>query len=496
MQIIANIISRVMSISPVQRQSLISMASFLGVTAIGYIATLYFAHVLGPAILGSFFLFTAYYGIFDLIQDGGFGGASIKRISEGKDQEQYFTAGIISRIFLMFISIIIFIILAPFLAGINDNNLFYWLIIALVIGTVNSISAIEIIGTAQVGITQIGNFINTLVKIFIQILAVFLGWSAGGLALGFISGIIVSALINFRFIHLSLSKCNLSHFKSLFTYSFWTFLSSGGVLIFSYADTILIGFFMNEGDVGIYRIAFQLATVASFSVSAFQSVLFPWISRWHTQNNISMIELSLSKAITYCLLLAIPITVGGIVLSDKLLYFLYGAGFQSGANTLIILLFVQIASIFMILLTLCLNATNKPRESFFVTLVSAILNIILNLFLIPILGIVGAATATLLTMSTNALLAYILLKPVVKLSLEKKSIGYMILSSMVMACVLIVCIYYVKIQDFTNLFAIVLMGAFVYFIILFTLDEDLTSDIKNILTKMQLPFIREDLTKK
>ena len=93
-----------------------------------------------------------------------------------------------------------------------------------------------------------------------------------------------------------------------------------------------------------------------------------------------MIELSLSKAITYCLLLAIPITVGGIVLSDKLLYFLYGAAFQSGANTLIILLFVQIASIFMILLTLCLNATNKPRESFFVTLVSAILNIILNLF--------------------------------------------------------------------------------------------------------------------
>ena len=37
----------------------------------------------------------------------------------------------------------------------------------------------------------------------------------------------------------------------------------------------------------------------------------------------------------------------------------------------------------------------------------------------------------------------------------------MILSSMVMACVLIVCIYYVKIQDFTNLFAIVLMGTFV-----------------------------------
>ena len=66
-------LARVMKISPIQRQSLISLAVLLGTTAIGYIATMYFAHVLGPAILGSFFVFLAYYGIFDLVGDGGFG---------------------------------------------------------------------------------------------------------------------------------------------------------------------------------------------------------------------------------------------------------------------------------------------------------------------------------------------------------------------------------------------------------------------------------------
>jgi O-antigen/teichoic acid export membrane protein len=490
--VIDNIISRVMSINPIQRQSLIAMVSLLSVTAIGYLSTIYFAHVLGPAILGSFFLFTTYYGIFALIRDGGFGGAAIKRISEGKDQSQYFTAGAISQIALMSISILILIIIAPYLVEIKDNDLYYWLIIALVIGTVNSISAIEIIGTARVGIIQISNFLNTLSKIIIQVLAVFLGWEVGGLVLGFIFGTIIATIVNFRFIHLSLSKCNISHFKGLFTFSFWAFLSSGGVLIFTYADTLLISMFMTPEDVGIYRIAFQLAAVASFLVLAFQSVLFPWWSKWHAKNDIPMIELSLSKSTTYCLLLAIPVTAGGIILSEKLLYFLYGESFQSGANALIILLFVQIANIFMLLLTMCLTAVNKPRESFMVTLVSAILDIILNIFLIPIFGILGAAIATLLTMTVNALLAYILLKPVVKLSLERKSIGFMIVSSIVMSVVVLVYYYYLGIENFLSLCAIILIGAVIYFIILFTLDKDLTEEIKNLLNSMQLPFISGD----
>jgi O-antigen/teichoic acid export membrane protein len=490
--LIDNIISRVMSINPIQRQSLIAMVSLLSVTAIGYLSTIYFAHLLGPAILGSFFLFTTYYGIFALIRDGGFGGAAIKRISEGKDQDQYFTAGVISQIVLMFVSIIILILLASYLVGINGNELFYWLIIALVIGTINGISAIEIIGTARVGISQISNLTNTLSKIVVQVLAVFLGWGIGGLVLGFIFGMVAATIINFRYIHLSLSKCNINHFKGLFSFSFWAFLSAGGVLIFSYADTILIGIFMTPGDVGIYRIAFQLAAVASFLVLAFQAVLFPWWSRWHAKNDIHMIELSLSKATTYCLLLAIPVTAGGIILSEKLLYFFYGESFQSGSNALIILLFVQIANIFMLLLTMCLTAVNKPRESFIVTLVSAVLNIFLNIMLIPVFGILGAAVATLVTITVNALLAYILLKPVVKLSLERKSIGFMIVSSIVMSVVVLVYYYYLGIENFLSLCAIILIGAVIYFIILFTLDKNLTKEIKNLLNSMQLPFISVD----
>jgi O-antigen/teichoic acid export membrane protein len=79
-----------MNISSIQRQSVIYVASTIGLTVVGFVSTIYFAHTLGPAPLGAYFLFLAYFGIFYLIGDGGFGGAAVKRISEGKEPDEYF----------------------------------------------------------------------------------------------------------------------------------------------------------------------------------------------------------------------------------------------------------------------------------------------------------------------------------------------------------------------------------------------------------------------
>jgi O-antigen/teichoic acid export membrane protein len=479
------VLSRVMRIGPIQRQSLISLFSLIGVTAIGYLATMYFAHSLGPAILGAFYLFTAYFGIFNLIGDGGFGGAGIKRISEGKNQNEFFTAAVLLQLVFLGISIIIFIILSHYLAGISSSELFYLFIISLIVGAINGICALDVLGTGRVGISQTSNFINTIVKLTVQVLAVFVGWGLGGLIAGLIAGTLASAAINFKFIRLKITTCNLSHVKDLSSFAFWSFLSSGGVLMFSYADTILIGYFLNAEDVGIYRTAFQLAAVSTIAVTAFTSVLFPRISRWHAENNIAMIQSTLSKAITYCLILAIPITFGGILLSEELMYFLYGASFQTGGTCLVILLFAQIANIFMYLLTMCLNGIDKPRYSFYVTLASAILNIILNIVLIQLFGINGAAAAMLITMVINAVLAYSLLRPVVKISLELRSIFSMIVSSLGMAFFVMAYIYFFKIQTFIDLCIPIFVGALIYFVLLLKIDTSIYSVLKDLLKKME-----------
>jgi O-antigen/teichoic acid export membrane protein len=480
-------VSDFMDIDPVQRQSLLSFGSLLAVSGIGYVATFYFAHYLGPAVLGAYFLFLAYYGIFDLIGDGGLGGAAVKRISEGTAQNEYFTAFVILRLLLLGLSVVTFILISPFLAGLEKDGLLYWLILALVAGSLAGITGINLYGTAQVGIMQVSNLFNTLVKNLVQILAVFIGFGLGGLVAGLIAGMIAATVINLRFIRLGLSQCDRSHFAGLFSFSVWIFLSSGGLLIFTYADTILIGLFMTETDVGIYRVAFQLTSVASFLVVAFHTVLYPHISRWHAENQLTLIEYSLRRAFTYSLFLAIPVIAGGILLSEKLLYFLYGAAFTSGSPVLVILLFAQIGNIFMFLLTMCLNAMDMPRKTFYCTVFSAALNIVLNILLIPLFGIAGAAVATLVTMSVNAVLAYALLKSFIHIRIERGAVTHLVVSAFIMAGFLSVYLYVLPVRDFIGLAVVLALGAVIYFASVLLIDRTIRNDLKALLGTMRIP---------
>jgi O-antigen/teichoic acid export membrane protein len=482
-------VSDFMDIDPVQRQSLLSFGSLLAVSGIGYVATLYFAHYLGPAVLGAYSLFLAYYGIFALIGDGGSGGPAVKRISEGTAQSEYYSAYFILRIILLCFSIGAFILISPYLTALQDNGLLYWLIIALVVGTAYSIIGTNLYGTAQVGINQVSSVINTLVKNLVQILAVFIGFGVGGLVAGFIVGMVAATLLNLKFIQLSVSRFDRSHFQGLVSFSVWTFLSSGGALIYTYADTILIGYFMTDADVGIYRVAFQLAAVASFLVMAFHTVLYPRISRWNTEKNFTLIEYSLTRAITYSLFLAIPVTAGGFILSEKLLYFLYGASFEAGAPILIILLFVQIANIFFYLQTMCLNAMDRPRISFYITAASAIMNIILNILLIPVFGISGAAIASLVTMSINAVLAHRMLKSSIHIRIDKKSVANLVLSALIMSGFVWGYMNILPVHDFVSLILILIFSAIIYFCAVLSIDRRIRNDLKGLLDTMNFPLI-------
>jgi O-antigen/teichoic acid export membrane protein len=77
-------ISRLMNINPVQRQSIVFLFWQLAITVVGFRSTMYFAHAVGAGVLGAYFLMLAYFGIFNLVSDGGFGVAAIKRTSEGE----------------------------------------------------------------------------------------------------------------------------------------------------------------------------------------------------------------------------------------------------------------------------------------------------------------------------------------------------------------------------------------------------------------------------
>lgn len=477
-----------MRIDPVQRQSVISLASTLGLTAIGFLATMFFAHTVGPSILGAYFIFVAYYSVFNLLGDGGFGGAAVKRISEGEDQNAFFTAFVFLRVMLVVVSVGFLFIAQPYLTDLTSSGVFPWLVIALIVSVFTTITSNAIYGTGKVGVNQISGLLNNVIRVVVQVAAVILGYGVAGLAGGFVAGLLAGGFFAFRFLDLSLAPFARSHVRSLFAFSFWTFLGAGGYLVFSYADTILIGYFLTDADVGIYRVALQLTSVATFITIALRTTLYPKVSFWGKRGEVSSVENALARAFTYSLLLAVPVLAGGWLLGERLLYFFYGASFSSGASALTLLLLVQVAHVFMFLQTMCLNALDRPKDSFRVTAIAVAVNIGLNVLLIPAYGIVGASAATLATMVLNAALAHRTLSRSIRVRIERGAVGHILIATLVMGAIVVA---YSVIIPLTSVFVVlgaVALGGLVYLLVLLKIDRGIHDELKGLTTGLGIPW--------
>ncbi|MFA4955709.1 MAG: flippase [Candidatus Methanoperedens sp.] len=477
-----------MNIGTVQRQSIVSFCWQLVFTGVGFVSTIYFARAVGADILGAYFLFMSYYSIFTMVSNGGLGGAAVKRISEGEQKNEYFSAFFAVRILLLLIALIFLLSFRGLFNDLNAFGLFVWLPVIMIVSVLSGSVGIGVTGTGKMGIRATCNTITLISSVVFQVAAIYLGYGAVGLAAGAIVGMVVGGLIEYRFLELRLVRFGWDHIKSLSTFAFWLFLASGGVMVFSQADTVIIGYFMHNSDVGIYRVVLQFTMAATLLTSVLRNTLWPKVSGWGKSGDMARVEESLSRALCYSLLLAVPVFLGGVMLGDKLLYFFYGAEFSAGYKTLIILLTVQVVNVFQYFFTMYLEAMNHPKESFKVTMVAASANIILDILLIPIYGIVGAAVATLATMVLNVFLARRALSRIMRIHVEADSLRNIIEAAVVMGAVVGVFRIVVDVSSVWLALVPVALGFLVYGIMILKMDRKIRNDLKLMVNQMGLPW--------
>lgn len=485
---IKKISSRIMNIGTIQRQGMITLFWQLILTAIGFLSTMYFAHAVGASVLGAFYLFMAYCSIFGFALDGGLGGAAIKRISEGEEEEAYFSAFFVLRFIFIFIISLGLLAFQDFFVDLNTSGLFGWLLLMLIINGIFGTISVGISGRRKMGVRSSCNAITNISTILFQVAGVFMGYEVGGLAGGAVAGLIVGGIIEYHFFDLHFARFNWQHIKSLFVFSFWIFLTSAGVLVFLQADTVLIGYFLENSDVGVYRVVSGLTMAATFITYSLRAILWPSVSHWGKKGEIDKVEESLSRAISYSLLLAIPVFIGGVLLGDKLIYFFYGAEFSRGYGVLVILLAIQIVNIFQYFFTMYLDALDHPKESFKVTAFAAFTNILLDIVLIPIFGIEGAAIATFASMILNALLAHRALSGLMMINVEKQSLGNILKASIVMFLIIIVYRMFIPISSIWLVLFPVFLGGGIFCILILKIDKKMHGNLKEIVTQVGLSW--------
>jgi O-antigen/teichoic acid export membrane protein len=456
----------------VQRHGMMFLFTTVGITVAGFFATMFYAHWVGAEILGIYFLFLSYYGILTLFTDSGVGYAGVKRISEGKDQDAFYTASLMLRVLLYGLTIAVFVIFQNRFVDLNQSGLFWVLIVIVGLDIINAQMGTSIAGCNRLGLSASSNLLNNLFRIGTQVFLVYAGYRLFGLIGGLIAGILIQIAVQSRFVDLHLRRFTLSHIRNLFTYSIWAFLTSSGSVVFEYIDVLVIGYFMAVSDVGIYGVCWNFSSCAIFIALALSNALFVKVSRWSSAGERDAIAVSLSLACTYSLIFAIPLLVGGVLLGGPLLYYFYGATFASGLLTLIILFIMRtIQSLQQIFFTF-LMGVDQAQKAFSVTLVMAIANLGLDIFLVPAWGIVGAAIASLLTIGMSTVYAYFQISGIIPTTFDWRSIGHVLLAATVMGASILLMDRIIPRNGASHALVLVVMGALVYFLVLVVIDPD------------------------
>lgn len=178
---------------------------------------------------------------------------------------------------------------------------------------------------------------------------------------------------------------------SMIRFSFPLVFSSINVFIALYIDRIAIQKFLTLSDVGLYGLGYRLASVVSLLVAGFNSALSPIIfSAYRDASTPADIE----KMLRVFLSLTLPVVVAVSVFAQEALWLLTTPQYYP-AWVVIPLIASALLLSSLYIFSPGMDIAKKTRLITFINIAVAALNVILNFLLIPLLGIQGAALATL-----------------------------------------------------------------------------------------------------
>ncbi len=182
-------------------------------------------------------------------------------------------------------------------------------------------------------------------------------------------------------------------FRSHFLISLPMIVTSFIQLLNGKVDVLMLGYFADTGTVGVFGVAFKLSVITNFVIGALKTIAMPKVSELFWEKKMDDLNDVIQYSNRIIFLFALPISLILMIFPETILGFI-DEEFVVGALTLRIFAFTQLINAASGMVAVFLNMTGN--QAFFTKIVSVTTaaNIGLNLLLIPIIGMEGAAIAT------------------------------------------------------------------------------------------------------
>ncbi len=240
-----------------------------------------------------------------------------------------------------------------------------------------------------------------------------IGYGAAGALIGAIVGLGIPALWlslqHFR--STSVSDATLGTLEEVARYGLPLSLSYALQFVVDASDRFLLGAFRGAADVGRYAAAYDLCwQVLTVLMVVVNLAAFPLIVRDMESNGIDAAKARSREHAILFVAVALPAATGFALLAGPIARAMLGAEFR---NTAIVLIPIIAVAVFLSGLKayyfdVALQLTRDTRAIAWIAFVSASVNVVLNLFLIPTWGSLAAAWSTLIAYAVALALSVVL----------------------------------------------------------------------------------------
>jgi len=389
-------------------------AAIFGSNVIGILATLvatpFIVRILGSYRYGQYAFMLSLLSILMLFVNAGIYDGIRKFLKESDRPENWSddVFGFYGRVSVVLASVIVVSLLAAVELGFVQRYLgpefeLYFLLIALTVVSQQAyaVARSTLMGFDREDLSETLVVTNKLLAVVVGLVVVYLGHGVAGLIAAKLAANVVTAGAGFvvvsRFIDLrhlfrvapdDFPRRRLMSFNVMSIVLFFLFLS------IKHVDIFLIQFFYGSRANGYYKAALNLAEFVWFVPRLIQMTLLHSTSELWSEGETEAITSISAKVTRYSLLFTMLLVIGLGALAEPAVTVYYGADFEPAVLPLIVLLPGAMGFAVARPILAIGQGKGEFRYLIFATGGASVVNLLLNLALIPRFGISGAAVAT------------------------------------------------------------------------------------------------------
>ena len=472
-----------------EKQTIIKNIFWLSMSQVGSrlfraIILIYAARVLGAAEYGIFSYVLGLAAFFTIFADIGVSPLMTRDVAAHPEKRnEYFSSSFLIKIFLLLITILLIIFIAPYFAKIEKAKYLIPFVAFLVIfDGIRDFAVAYWRGREKMEFETITVMIMNITIMVAGFAALNIFPTSGALLFSYIASVGIAAFLSIFLLWKRFSKIFFYFDKNLIREilnNCWPIALLGMIGTFMLnTDIIMLGWWRTAEEIGYYSAGQRIVGLLYTLPALIASSVFPTISRLIKQNDKEKIKMLNEKSISAIFSIAIPLVIGGIILAQPLIELFFGQEYIPAIASFKILIFTVLLTFPGSIISNLTTAYNQQKKIFHYVVLGALGNVVFNAILIPLYGISGAAIATIASQSIFYGLIWRHIKKIDDFSALKHL-------KKIIAAAVIMGIFSSTLNKLElNVIINIIISSGIYFGALYLLKEDIILEIKSLIKKI------------